>query len=165
MLFRSAISVAYPAKANSSGWTVFEFRGGAFPFSTLGPLHANQNVGRPRAARNMIGSPLRIAQTDFENGLGVFANSLLEYSINGQFRKFRGKYGIDAATDGRGSVVFEIWGDGKKLWNSALVSGFDPVRDVTVDVTGVTRLRLVVTDAGDGNRFDAADWAEAVLER
>ena len=81
------------------------------------------------------------------------------------FRKFRGKYGIDAATDGRGSVVFEIWGDGKKLWNSALVSGFDPVRDVTVDVTGVTRLRLVVTDAGDGNRFDAADWAEAALER
>ena len=28
-----------------------------------------------------------------------------------------------------------------------------------VDIVGVKRLRLVVTDAGDGNRFDAADWA------
>ena len=73
--------------------------------------------------------------------------------------------GVNAATDDRGSVVFEVWGDGKKLWNSALASGFDPVRDAAVDIAGVKRLRLVVTDAGDGNRFDAADWAEAVLER
>ena len=159
------IVVSYATRANSAGWTALEFRGGAFPLSALGPLHANQNVGRPRIARNMIGSPLRIGQTGFENGLGVFANSLLEYSVNGQFQKFRAKYGIDAATDGRGSVVFEVWGDGKKLWNSALVSGFDPVRDTSVDIAGVQRLRLVVTDAGDGNRFDAADWAEAVLER
>ena len=72
---------------------------------------------------------------------------------------------IDAATDDRASGVFEVWGDGKKLWNSALVSGFDPVRDAAVDIAGVKRLRRVVTDAGDGNRFDAADWAEAVLER
>ena len=159
------IVVHYATRATSAGWTVLEYRGGTFPLSALGPLHANQNVGRPRIARNMIGSPLRIGQTGFENGLGVFANSLVEYSVNGQFKKFRTKYGIDAATDGRGSVVFEVWGDGKKLWNSTLVSGFDPVRDAAVDIAGVKRLRLVVTDAGDGNRFDAADWAEAVLER
>ena len=73
--------------------------------------------------------------------------------------------GVNAGTDGRGSVVFEVWGDGRKLRNSALVSGFDLVRDAAVDLAGVKRLRLVVTDAGDGNRFDAADWAEAVLER
>jgi lysophospholipase L1-like esterase len=32
-----------------------------------------------------------------------------------------------------------------------------------VNVTGADRLKLVVTDAGDGNGWDHADWADATL--
>jgi hypothetical protein len=32
-----------------------------------------------------------------------------------------------------------------------------------VDVTGRTQLRLVVTDAGDGDDFDHADWGSPSL--
>src|SRR5205085_12704987 len=34
---------------------------------------------------------------------------------------------------------------------------------VSVPLSGVTTLRLVVTDAGNGNAFDHADWADAKL--
>ena len=72
---------------------------------------------------------------------------------------------MDAATDGRGSVVFEVYGDGKKLWSSPTLSGLDAAKDIDLDVTGVNRLRLVVTDAGDGNKFDVAVWGDPVLKR
>src|SRR5690606_24960943 len=35
---------------------------------------------------------------------------------------------------------------------------------VSVDITGKKQLKLVVTDAGDGNGHDHADWADAKLK-
>lgn len=159
------IEITSAAPSNTVAWTALEYRGGVFPLTAMGAIHAVQSVGHARAARNMIGSPLKIGTNSYNEGVGAFANSLLEYSLNGQFKKFRAKVGVDAATDGRGSVVFEVWLDGKKKWNSPLMSGLDSARDVEIDVTGATRMRLIVTDGGDGNRFDAADWCEPVLER
>ena len=68
-------------------------------------------------------------------------------------------------TEGKGTVTFEVYGDGRKLWASPLMSGLDAAREVDVDVSGVNRLRLVVTDANDGNKFDAANWVDPVLKR
>ena len=85
--------------------------------------------------------------------------------MNGQYSRFTAKVGVDAATEGRGSVTFEVYADGKKIWESPVMSGLDAPRDVDVEVKGAKRLRLVVGDAGDGNKSDAADWIEAVLRR
>jgi hypothetical protein len=162
---RTTVELRYTGAANTIGFDVLEYRGGDFPLSAVGAIHANQNVGHPRAARNMIGAPIKIGTTSFANGLGVFARSLTEYPLNGQFTRFTAKVGVDAATEGRGSVMFEVYADGKKLWTSKVMSGLDAPQNVDVDVKGIDRLRLVVTDAGDGNKFDAADWCEPVLKR
>ena len=146
-------------------WRALEWREGAFPLSAVGPLHADQNVGAPRFARNIVGAPLKVGTASFANGIGTFARSLLEFPLNGQFRRFTAQAGVDAVTEGRGSVVFEIYGDGKKLWTSPTLSGLDAPKDVDLDLTGVNRLRLVVTDANDGNKFDVANWLEPVLRR
>ncbi len=98
-------------------------------------------------------------------GLGVMAKSLIEYPLAGQFSRFTAQVGIDAATEGRGSVVFEVYADGKRIWTSGLMSGLDQPKKVDLSVASVQRLRLVVTDGGDGNKFDAADWCEPVLHR
>jgi hypothetical protein len=45
------------------------------------------------------------------------------------------------------------------------MSGLDAPREVDVNVAGVNRLRLVVTDGNDGNKFDAANWVNPVLKR
>ena len=36
---------------------------------------------------------------------------------------------------------------------------------IDIDVTGVNRLRLILSDGGDGNKLDAGDWCEPVLKR
>ena len=159
------IEVRYDAAADTAGWVVLEYRGGDFPLSAVGAVHADQNVASPRYGRNIIGGPLAVGQTRFANGIGVFAQSLLEVPLNGQFARFAAKVGVDAVTEGRGSVVFEVYGDGKKLWASPILSGLDEAKAVEADVRGINRLRLVVTDAGDGNKFDAADWCDPVLKR
>ena len=162
---RAAIEVRYQGAANTTGWCALEFCGGDFPLSAVGPLHADQNVGALRWARNAIGAPLAVGQTRFANGIGVFAQSLQEFALNGQFRRFTATVGVDAVTEGRGSVVFEVHADGKKLWASPVMSGLDEPRKLDLDVSGVNRLRLLVTDAGDGNKGDAANWCEPTLHR
>ena len=159
------IGVAYAGAATSGRWTAFAESDKAFPLSAFGPIHADQAVGHPRLARNMVGAPLAIGTKGFTDGIAVYADSLLEFPIARQFSRFRARIGVDAATDGKGSVVFEVWADGAKRWNSPTISGLDEPRDLDLDITGVDRLRLVVRDAGDGNRFDAANWAAAELIR
>ena len=162
---KATIELRYAEEANTCSWSVFAWRGGSFPLSAVGAIHADSTVASPRTARNVVGMNLRISGVSYDNGIGVFAPCLLEYALNGQFSKFTADAGIDAATEGGGSVVFVIYGDGEKLWSSGLVTGLDKAKPVDVNVEGVRRLQLTVTDGGDGNRLDAADWADATLHR
>ncbi len=41
------------------------------------------------------------------------------------------------------------------------VTGTSAVQSVNVSLIGKRRLMLLVTNAGDGNSFDRADWASA----
>jgi len=158
------VEIRYSTPANTARWTAFEWRGENFPLSAVGAVHADQNVLSPRYARNIVGEPLRVDRETFANGIGTFAQSLLEIPLGGRFKRFTSKVGVDALTDGRGTVTFEVYGDSRKLWASPVMSGLDAARDVDVDVTGVNRLRLVVTDGNDGNKFDAANWVDPVLK-
>jgi len=162
---RAVVKVSYPKAANTARWIVCAYRGGEFPLSTLGPIHADSPVTWPRVARNAVGHELRIGKQAYPNGIGTFAPCLIEYPLNGQLRRLTAEVGIDAATEGRGSVVFEVHGDGKLLWKSGLMSGLDKALTVDVDVSNVNRLRLIVTDGGDGNKMDVANWCNATLHR
>jgi hypothetical protein len=162
---RAVIEVRYPGPANTAGWVLCAYHGGGFPLSALGPIHADSKVTKPRIARNVAGLQLRVGKKAYRNGVGVFAPCLIDYPLNGQFRRFTADVGVDAAAEGRGSVVFEIQGDGRRLWKSSVVTGLDEAQPVDLDVTNVDRLRLIVTDGGDGNKLDAANWCDATLHR
>jgi len=158
-----AVDLRYTNLATTAAWTLLAYTGGDFPLSALGALHGDSGVIQPRVARNVVGLPLQIGKKVYTNGMGVFAPALLEYPLNGQFSRFTAEAGVASATEGKGSVVFEVYGDGKKLWASPVMSGLDAPKAVDVSVEGVNRLRLVVSDGGDGNRFDAANWCDASL--
>ncbi len=159
------VRVRYPKGGNSIRWTACAYTGGPLPLGALGPVHADQPVESVRLDRNVIGSALQVATRTFGAGLGTFAPSLLEYALNDQFGRFTAQVGIDAATEGKGSVVFEVAIDGQKVWSSGPMSGLDAPRAADVPLpTGARRLRLTVSDGGDGNRFDAADWCDAALQ-
>jgi hypothetical protein len=157
------IAVQYKGAANSIAWTVLAYDGSSLPLSAFGALHTDSSVTHARLARNVVGLPIRVDRKTFKNGIGVFARSLLEFSLNGQFKRFTASAGIDLVTKGKGSVVFEVYLDGQKKWTSSVMTGLDEPAKIDLDVTGARRLRLIVNDGGDGNRFDAANWCNAEL--
>ena len=55
--------------------------------------------------------------------------------------------------------------ESKALWNSGLVTyrAGEQSTEVKVDIAGAKKLYLVVTDGGDGNNWDHADWIEPKL--
>jgi hypothetical protein len=58
-----------------------------------------------------------------------------------------------------------VWTDGTRIFNSPTMTGTSATQRVDVSVAGKNELRLIVTDAGNGNGYDHADWADAKLLR
>jgi transcriptional regulator with XRE-family HTH domain len=54
---------------------------------------------------------------------------------------------------------------GNAIFRSRLVTKAEPAVKIDVDISGAKQLFLVVTDGGNGNRCDHADWADPVLRK
>ncbi|NQZ66475.1 MAG: NPCBM/NEW2 domain-containing protein [Lentisphaeria bacterium] len=158
------IELTYTTDANTIGWTVLEQVSGPFELGLLGAVHVDSVVISPRIAKNVVGLGMQFGQEKVDHGISMFAPALMEYSLNKQFKTLKASYGIDAVTEGKGSIVFEIWLDQKKVWNSKVISGLDKVQKLEVDVTGGKRLRLIITDGGDGNKFDVGNWGNIEIK-
>ncbi len=98
----------------------------------------------------------------YAKGLDVHAASDVRYNLGAACSGyFVSDVGVDDEVDGQGSVVFQVFLDGVKAYDSGVVSGIDPRKSVNVSVAGKNELQLVVTDGGDGKSYDHADWANA----
>ena len=107
------------------------------------------------------GRRIAINEVDFSKGLGVHARSELRYNLAGKYELFRSFVGVDDEVGMRGSVVFQVWLDGVKAFESPLMRGTDPARLVELPTTGKLELKLIVLDGGNGIGSDHADWADA----
>ena len=72
--------------------------------------------------------------------------------------------GVDDSAGNQGSVEFIVIGDDKILWRSGVLKGGEAAKPVDVNLAGVQTLVLRVTDGGDGESNDHADWADAKIE-
>ncbi len=135
------------------------------PLSELEPVSARQDYGSLELDRSVQGQTLKIGEREFARGLGTHANSRLVYDLGGRCTRFESWVGVDAEMKGytNSSVVFQVFGDSRKLFDSGVMRLATPAKQVNVDVRGVKELALVVTDAGDGINCDHADWADAKL--
>jgi hypothetical protein len=132
---------------------------------TVEPESVRQ-FGTLRIDENFEQGVLRLGDRAFNTGLGTHAPSDIRYHLEGAYTAFTTVIGIDdSQRNGPGSVVFRVEVDGREVYSSGLMTAASPPRDVKVDLTGATTLRLVVDDGGDGNRCDHADWAGATLTR
>jgi NPCBM/NEW2 domain/Right handed beta helix region len=109
------------------------------------------------------GGPIRIGAAAFDHGIGTHAPSRIVVKVEGRCSVFVAAVGLDEEVQDRGSVVFEVWGDGERLANSGLVRGPQAAVPIAADVTGVDAMELRVSPGGDGNAFDHADWGDARL--
>jgi len=129
------------------------------------PLYAGW--GAPRADATPYDEALRIANVAHRYGLGALANSRLEIRLAPGSRLFAASVGVDDSTRGKtAGVVFEVYGDGRRLARSR-AQHFDEVgQSIAADVTGVRILELVARQTAtdpDGNLV--VDWADARIER
>ncbi|MFD9595765.1 NPCBM/NEW2 domain-containing protein [Kitasatospora sp. NPDC059973] len=130
------------------------------PFGTAtnqwGPVERDRSNGDIQPAD---GHTLTIRGAAYAKGLGVHAPSEVGVHLGGACRNLVTDVGIDDETYGNGSVRFQIFRDAALAADSGPMTGKDPARHLTADLTGATTVRLVVTDAGDGTSYDHADWA------
>jgi alpha-galactosidase len=122
-----------------------------------------QSWGAAQARMSVDGNAIRIGGRTFERGVGTHARSRAVVETRDATR-FLAWVGVDDEVLGRAaSVEFTIGGDGRTVWTSGPMRAGDAARAVDVDLAGVRRLVLVVTDGGDGIADDHANWADARL--
>ncbi len=116
----------------------------------------------PRLDRDAADNRLRAGRRRFRKGIGTHAPSEIVYRLDGRYARF---HAFVCGAEAKGTVVFQVWADGKKLYDSGVMHGLRGVKSVDLPLTGVRRLRLVVTIAGDHYYCDMANWAGARLGR
>lgn len=125
-----------------------------------GPVERNQSVGE---SKENDGKKITLNGVVYEKGLGVNAPSEITYYLDGKSTLFTSDIGVDDEVGNNGSVVFQVWADGTKQYDSGVMRGSSETKSIDLDVTGVEVLKLVVTDGGDNKNYDHADWANAKI--
>ncbi len=146
--------------ATQSGFTFLSDKQPTYSVNGWGPAEKDMSNGEQAAGD---GRPLSIRGVKFAKGLGVHAGSDLRYSLGGACQTFSATVGVDDEVAGRGSVIFQVWADGLKLYDSGLLGGTSPANSVNVSVSGRNVLQLIVTDGGNGIDSDHGDWANAQI--
>ena len=125
----------------------------------FGPVERDQELGDKQAGD---GQPLLVGGKRYAKGLGTNSPSLVRYRLGKACQTFSADIGIDDLTGDSGSVVFQVWADSEKLFDSGVMLGTAPPRHIDVDVGGRSEMRLFVGQIEDYG-MDHADWADARL--
>ncbi|GAA4414483.1 NPCBM/NEW2 domain-containing protein [Actinokineospora soli] len=137
---------AMPWLASSNGW---------------GPVERDTSNGGNVGGD---GSALRIGATSYATGLGAHADSAVHLWLGRACQRFEAKVGVDAEGGaGRGSVRFQVYGDGKLLAYTDILRAGGSAVVLSVPTKGFSTLELRATDARDGKDHDHANWADAKL--
>ena len=144
-------------------FATFSLRAETVPLSSLDISQMTTGWEAARADQGVAGKPLSIGGKQFAHGVGTHAASVFRVNVAGQASRFVAQVGVDDSAGGQGSVEFIVVGDGRTLWKSGVLTGGRSAIPVDVDLKGVQRLLLRVTDGGDGATSDHADWAEATI--
>lgn len=128
-----------------------------------GPVEKDATNGTDQAGGD---GPISLGGVEYAKGLGVHAPSRIIYALGGLYSRFTATVGVDdfsVARGTNGSVVFQVWGDGTLLHDTGLRTGASQPVELDVNIAGVDRLELVVTDGGNDNQHDHASWASAMV--
>jgi alpha-galactosidase len=125
-----------------------------------GPVERDMSNGET-GARD--GHTITIGGVTYAKGIGAHAPSEVDVYVGGNCTSFASDVGLDDEVGNNGSVDFQVFADNAKVADSGVVHGADAAKHLTADLSGAQFLRLVITDAGDGNSYDHSDWAGAAV--
>lgn len=118
----------------------------------------------PRLDAEVGGQPMHIDGTPYPHGVGTASVSTIDYYLGGNCSTVSAVLGIDdvarQVSSTGGTVEFEAFTDGQKIYDSGPVTQSTPPQDMNLNVSGARVLTLYVGDGGDGTYNDRADWAD-----
>jgi alpha-galactosidase len=114
--------------------------------------------------KSVDGNPLTIAGQVYERGVGTHAVSKMMIDLHEGGNIFSAMAGIDDESGDRATVEFFVLGDGEILWQSGLMKKGDAAKSVEVDLNGISKMALYISDGGDYIHWDHVDWADALIE-
>jgi alpha-galactosidase len=126
------------------------------------PIYAYTGWGTIVPDKSIGGNNITLGGVTYAHGIGVNSFSGVEYNLGGMCSRFQATIGIDDEVT-NGTVIFDVFADGVRIFKSGVMAGGSPSQFIDLDVTGVRRLTLGVDDADDGNSYDHADWANALV--
>ena len=116
------------------------------------------------------GNVLRLTGEDgkevvYDKGIGAHATSTIVYDLTDKkVAYFTAYVGVDRHMyNSVGSVVFQVYVDGEKKFDSGLMTAQMAQKYIEVNLAGAKELKLVVTDGDNGIGSDHATWGDAKL--
>jgi hypothetical protein len=123
-----------------------------------GPIERDRSNGEEFAGD---GNVMTLDGVSYAKGFGVHADSRIDFALGGACSAMTAVVGVDDEVGPNGTVVFQVFVDGVRKFNSGTMTGSMPGTRFTIDVTGGNDLALVMTDNNDGSNYDHGDWADA----
>lgn len=109
------------------------------------------------------GDTMQIAGNQFFRGVGVQTISALSFQLNGEAKKFTAEVGVDDSGNSDIPVQFFVIADRKILFESGEMRVGDAPKKVDVNLKGVRRLALLVTDNVEKRSRTYCNWADAKI--
>src|SRR2546427_12619850 len=103
-----------------------------------GPVERNSSNGGGGAGD---GRTLTLNAVPYLRGFGAHAPSAIEFRPDGACQSFTADVGGDDEAGTLGSVLFQVWGDGRKLYEGGVMTGERPTGNANVSIAGSRNLR------------------------
>src|SRR5690606_33098785 len=110
------------------------------------------------------GDTMQMAGNQFYRGVGVQTISALSFLLNGEAKKFTSEVGVDDSGNPEIPVQFYVIGDRKILFESGEMRVGDAPKKVDVNLKGVRRLGLLVTDNVVKRSRTYCNWADVKIQ-
>ncbi len=157
--------------------TLYKSNGDSLKLTNLSWEFATAGWGAVSKNKSISGGTLNVNGTTFANGIGTHAKSIIFFPIPSGYTRFKAFAGLDkGGTDqtGGATVEFSVATQDPTLRNvdvnKAIINSGRISRTcqragkaVSADITGASKLYLVVTDAGDNFNYDHADWINPTI--
>jgi hypothetical protein len=131
----------------------------------IGEMPRYGGWGGAQADATPYGLRLAVANTAYETGIGVLANSRLEVR-NAGFRQFNAMVGVDDSARIRNRpVTFVIYGDGKLLAQSKPMRFGEAPAAIAAPVAGVKLIEIVARSPGARDQTFPVVWGNAALTK
>lgn len=137
--------------------------------SDIPPNYSVNGYGPVQIDKSTGGTPLSIDGVTYAHGLGVNAYSEQHWALWGNCTSFAATVGVDSVVPSSlAHIDFQVWADGRLLYDSGYMHGWSPAGTVNVNLTGYQTLGLVVTNgiwmAPSWTTYnDNGDWANPII--